>query len=169
MLLQLIKAKSCVNNFWVGVVKNGHILFRSCDSRTCYFASINWWIELRLAVTFTCSNSAKGKLWNLFKVNNKSTRTISKMLNIFCNFFECFCCWLWTSKCWLGSVGIPFGYTVNLTPNLRPLNTGHQIQMWKITFFQSFMLSFWFYHFLNMKYKKGNRQIINYFPVALHQ
>ena len=50
-------------------------------------------------------------MWNLFRVNNKDTRTMSidvvlmfslLTLNRFHTLIWCFRCWLWTSKCRLG-------------------------------------------------------------------
>ena len=69
---------------------------------------------------FTCSTSAiseiwwkhQNKKWNLFKSNNKDIRTKSGVLklstlNRFHTLLWCCKCWLWTSKCRLGSTLSP--------------------------------------------------------------
>ena len=77
------------------------MVFKSANS-----AKTNWFQNEQ---TYLLVQSQQWKhqnnMWNLFKVNNKDTRTTSLTLLFTLNRFHilhwCFYCWIWTGSCWL--------------------------------------------------------------------
>ena len=71
----------------------------------CHFLKI-WCYPSRLFLVQNQIWQHQNKVWNLFKVNNKGTRTMALWLtlNRFHTLFCCFHCWLWISNYQLGLV-----------------------------------------------------------------
>ena len=85
----------------------------------------------------------------MVKVNNKNTRTtydgvvlvfLLLTLNKIHTCFYCFCCWIWTSKCSLGSCPFAFGVTFETGVNLGNLkNAGNFASLtWENIFWAKF-------------------------------